>query len=248
MNLFQSYQILRSLGYTGVFQILKYRIWRNQKVFIEDFYNYNLELREQLISDSLYLKSIEWNFHKELNLEILTLNFFTERVTFEGEKIISLPRKQEEIYWKTLRRWIGHNVVYSPSCVIIIEQNGKILLVQRADDGHWSLPAGAKEIGDTLKQTVQKEAYEEVGIQVFDLELIAIQTGKKMFWKYPNGNQMHFISFVWKAKTLDSPKINDLENTDWKWLEPQKAFEILEQRWRIRLTYYQNFKGNIILS
>ncbi|MCX7998844.1 MAG: NUDIX domain-containing protein [Leptospiraceae bacterium] len=247
-NVISAYSQIRNLGYVGVFQIVKYRIWKHQKIFIEDFYEHTQELIEQIPLLNIHLINIEWKFEEQLNLEILILNLSETEVQFQGEKMISLPKKIQETYWKTLRKWIGHSTVYSSSCVIVIEQNGKVLLVKRSDDGQWSLPAGAKEIGDTLEDTIHKEAWEEVGIQIFDLELIAIQTGKKMFWKYPNENQMHYISFVWKAKTLDVPKISDSENSAWQWLEVSEALKILEPRWKIRLEYFQIYNGKIILS
>lgn len=247
-NVIIAFHEIRKLGYYGVFQVVKYRIWKNQKIFIEDFYEHTQELLEQISLQDIHLLNIEWKFEEQLNLEILILNLSDREAQFQGEKIISLPPKTQETYWKTLRKWIGHSIVYSSSCVGIIEKDGKVLLVKRSDDGQWSLPAGAKEIGDTLEETVHKEAWEEVGIRVFDLELIAVQTGNKMFWKYPNENQMHYISFVWKAKTLDVPKISDSENSAWQWLEVSEALKILEPRWKIRLEYLQNYNGKIILS
>jgi 8-oxo-dGTP pyrophosphatase MutT (NUDIX family) len=41
---------------------------------------------------------------------------------------------------------------------------GKLLLVQRSDNGLWALPGGITDPGETLAETAQRELYEETGI------------------------------------------------------------------------------------
>lgn len=57
-------------------------------------------------------------------------------------------------------------------CGVVIEQDGKYLLVQERQAkayGKWSLPAGRVDQGETLEQTAVRETKEECG---FDVELI----------------------------------------------------------------------------
>ncbi len=50
----------------------------------------------------------------------------------------------------------------------IIEQNGKILIAQRAKNdalfGKWEFPGGKVEEGETLHQCLKRELFEELGI------------------------------------------------------------------------------------
>lgn len=51
----------------------------------------------------------------------------------------------------------------------VVIHNGKVLLVRRAREpliGQWSLPGGAVELGETLKEAVTREVLEETGISV----------------------------------------------------------------------------------
>jgi ADP-ribose pyrophosphatase YjhB (NUDIX family) len=51
---------------------------------------------------------------------------------------------------------------------------GKILLVQEATDGGWTMPGGWADISDTPSQAVEREILEESGFHARALKLIAV--------------------------------------------------------------------------
>ena len=54
----------------------------------------------------------------------------------------------------------------------VIDPNGKILLMQRADDCTWSLPAGGLEVGETPVDGVVREVLEETGVRCQAVALV----------------------------------------------------------------------------
>jgi len=44
-------------------------------------------------------------------------------------------------------------------------KDGKLLLIQRSDDGLWAVPGGGNDVGNTLAETALKELEEETGLQ-----------------------------------------------------------------------------------
>ncbi len=61
------------------------------------------------------------------------------------------------------------------TCSLVIERDGRLLLVQEADPdiyGLWNQPAGHVEPGETLEQCALREAREETG---YDVELTGVQ-------------------------------------------------------------------------
>lgn len=53
-------------------------------------------------------------------------------------------------------------------------QNEKILLVKEREDGCWTLPGGWADIGESPKESIEREIYEESGYQTKAVKLLAV--------------------------------------------------------------------------
>lgn len=80
--------------------------------------------------------------------------------------------------------------IQTGAATIIRNEDGKILLQERTDRDKWGLPGGCQELGEDLRLTAVREAYEETGIKLDpnDLELIDTLSGKERKNSYPNGD------------------------------------------------------------
>jgi 8-oxo-dGTP diphosphatase len=59
----------------------------------------------------------------------------------------------------------------------IIVENGRVLLIKRGKApllGHWSIPGGMLELGETLRQGAEREALEETGLVVRATDLLGV--------------------------------------------------------------------------
>ena len=63
---------------------------------------------------------------------------------------------------------------------VVGNEQGEILLVQRADSGVWLYPTGWADIGYSASEVVVKEVEEETGIQVEPVQLIAVLDGLRL--------------------------------------------------------------------
>ena len=83
--------------------------------------------------------------------------------------------------------------------LIVKNQDGKILLLKRSGtgwmDGHWGLPGGKVDHGETMKQAAVREAKEEIGIDInvndLELALLGHNLSEGNYW-------MHAIFIVKK--------------------------------------------------
>ncbi|MBI5148958.1 NUDIX hydrolase [Candidatus Pacearchaeota archaeon] len=95
----------------------------------------------------------------------------------------------------------------SATADIIVEQEGKILLVKRKSypfEGMWALPGGYLEYGkETLEETACRELREETGLIVKRLELIGIYSAPD---RDPRG---HVISSVYAAEVSGTAAAGD---------------------------------------
>ena len=59
----------------------------------------------------------------------------------------------------------------------VVVKEGKVLLIRRGNEpmkGHWSLPGGMLELGESLTSGVAREVREETGLIVEPLELVEL--------------------------------------------------------------------------
>jgi len=78
----------------------------------------------------------------------------------------------------------------SPSIIVLVTKGDQMLLARNAawgPDGFYSTLAGFVEPGESIEETVHREVYEEVGIQIRDLRYLGSQS-----WPFPNSLMLGF--------------------------------------------------------
>jgi ADP-ribose pyrophosphatase YjhB (NUDIX family) len=49
---------------------------------------------------------------------------------------------------------------------VVVRDDGRVLVIQRRDNGHWEPPGGVLELAETFDEGVRREVAEETGVQV----------------------------------------------------------------------------------
>ena len=80
--------------------------------------------------------------------------------------------------------------IQTGAAIIIRNEKGQILLQERTDRNKWGLPGGCQDLGEDLRLTAIREAFEETGIKLNPENLILIDTlsGESRKNSYPNGD------------------------------------------------------------
>ena len=98
----------------------------------------------------------------------------------------------------------------TPTVDIIIETPGGIVLIKRKNPPlGWALPGGFVDEGETVEAAAKREAKEETGLTVRDLEQFHVYSDPK------RDPRQHTISIVFTARSLKKPKAGD----DAAWVE-----------------------------
>jgi len=63
---------------------------------------------------------------------------------------------------------------------VVGDDHGRILLVQRADSGVWLYPTGWADVGYSASEVAVKEVFEETGMHVEPVRLIAVLDGLRL--------------------------------------------------------------------
>ena len=105
-------------------------------------------------------------------------------------------------YIMDLRRKIGHEVIMTVGCGVLIEnEKGQLLLQKRSDTGQWCVPGGAMEVGETYEEAAKREIREEVGIEVSELSLYGLYSGTERLIHYPNDDEVYSLSVIFHTKS-----------------------------------------------
>jgi ADP-ribose pyrophosphatase YjhB (NUDIX family) len=103
-------------------------------------------------------------------------------------------------YVAELRAVVGTRPLVLPgAAVIVTDDEGRVLLLRRADTGGWGLPGGFTEPGESLEQTARREVGEEVGLELGELTLLSVFSGPEQYFRYPNGDQVFNVTTVYTA-------------------------------------------------
>ena len=49
---------------------------------------------------------------------------------------------------------------------VVVRGDGRVLVVQRRDNGRWEAPGGVLELGETFEEGVRREVVEETGVEI----------------------------------------------------------------------------------
>jgi len=73
---------------------------------------------------------------------------------------------------------------------VLMEKDGRVVLVEHTYDELWYLPGGGVEREETLKEAVRREAMEEVGAELGQLRLLGAYTS---FSEYKSDHVLVFV-------------------------------------------------------
>ena len=122
--------------------------------------------------------------------------------------------------------------IQTGAAIIIRNENGQILLQERTDRNKWGLPGGCQDLGEDLRVTAVREAYEETGIKLDpnEIELIDTLSGESRKNSYPNGDIVYNNTSLYLADvsiTDESALKGDSETKRLRFFNPDEVPENL---------------------
>ena len=103
-------------------------------------------------------------------------------------------------YLGQLRQVIGKRKIHSVGArAIVQDEDGRVLLVKRGDNGRWVMPAGGLELDEAILDCCKREVYEETGLTVENATLIAIYSDPRYSFVTAYGDPYQMVSFVFRV-------------------------------------------------
>ncbi|SDC64290.1 NUDIX hydrolase [Shouchella lonarensis] len=117
-------------------------------------------------------------------------------------------------YFKELREYVGTKPLILPGAIVILwdELEQKVLLQER-HDGPWGLPGGLMNLGESFEEVATREVKEETGLDVHELELLNVFSGREYYLKAPNGDELYSVTAVYVCKSFSGTLSDDNDET-----------------------------------
>ncbi|MFI8996680.1 NUDIX hydrolase [Streptomyces sp. NPDC053542] len=120
---------------------------------------------------------------------------------------------------REIRATAGHQLLWMPGVsAIVFDDEGRVLLGRRVDNGRWSIIGGIPEPGEQPAACAVREVHEETAVHCVPERLLLVEALEPV--TYPNGDRCQFmdICFLCRA-TGGEARVNDDESLEVGWFE-----------------------------
>ncbi len=97
---------------------------------------------------------------------------------------------------------------------IIFDENKRVLLTRRTDNGQWCLPGGAMDSGESAAEACEREVVEETGLIVRVKRLVGVYGDPNRLVIYPDGNKAFIVALSFEAEIVGGELGLSNETTD----------------------------------
>lgn len=134
-----------------------------------------------------------------------------------------------ESYLGQLRAIAGDRVLlFVGARAVLRDDAGRVLLIERSDNGHWALPAGAMELGESIADCAIREVREETGLRATAVTPFAMYTGPDRINTNMFGDTYQLFTVAFRVDGYDGELLDSTdETTDARFCRPAELPEPL---------------------
>lgn len=113
---------------------------------------------------------------------------------------------------------------------VIRDEQGRILLTKRSDNGRWCLPGGHIDPGESVAEATVREVLEETGLVIRLGRLIGVYSSPNYLVEYKDGNKAQFVSTCLAGEIIGGEMGLSNETLDVGFFEPSElvGMDIME--------------------
>ena len=127
-------------------------------------------------------------------------------------------------YMAEMRRLVGHRtVIQCAASVIVVDEQGRLLLGRRSDDHLWGYSGGSVEVDEPAEDCARRELLEEMDLIAQELEFFCVNSGPEAHHIYPNGDEVSNFEIVYLCKNYaGTPQNADGEMEELRFFRPEQ--------------------------
>lgn len=141
------------------------------------------------------------------------------------------------------------NSVVPSATAVVTDDDGRILLVHKVDNGLWALPGGGMELGESIEDCAVREVKEETGLDVEITGLIGVYSNPRHVIEYTDGEVRQQFSLCYTTAILGGNLAHDHESTDLQWIHPDQIPDLnMHPSMRLRIDHYLQHRDSPYLG
>ena len=118
------------------------------------------------------------------------------------------------------------------------DEAGRVLMIERSDNGLWALPGGGQDVGETTPAAAVREVQEETGITVTITGLVGIYSDPGHVIAYDNGEVRQEFSICFHARPAAGTATTSDESTEVRWVRAASLDGLnIHPRMRLRIDH-----------
>ncbi|MEU7679464.1 NUDIX domain-containing protein [Micromonospora taraxaci] len=102
--------------------------------------------------------------------------------------------------------------------VFVQDEQGRLLLIQRTDNGLWALPGGAQDFGEYIAETAVRETREETGVEIEVTSVVGIYTNPHHVVEYSDGEVRQQFSICFRGRYVSGQPTPSDESSEVQWV------------------------------
>ncbi|MFE1770518.1 NUDIX hydrolase [Streptomyces sp. NPDC059008] len=131
------------------------------------------------------------------------------------------------------------NSLIVAASAVVTDDDGRVLLQQRTDNGLWALPGGGMDMTDSLPGTAVREVKEETGLDVEITGLVGTYTDPRHVIAYSNGEVRRQFNVCFTAHIVGGSLAISDESSEIRFVAPSEIDELpMHHTQRLRIRHF----------
>ena len=109
---------------------------------------------------------------------------------------------------------------------VLVDADGRALLIQRRDNGRWEPPGGVLEPGETIPKALEREVYEETGLTIaHPAHLTGVYTNMRRL----------VVSLVFRCRAIGGRLTTGDETRALRWATRDEVTVLADEAYAVRV-------------
>jgi len=118
------------------------------------------------------------------------------------------------------------NSIVVAASVFVADDVGRILMIQRSDNGLWAIPGGAQDVGESIVDTAVREVGEETGLLTDVVGLVGIYSDPGHVIAYEDGEVRQEFSVCFRGAPREGTLRTSDESKRVEWVDPDELVNL----------------------